>query len=114
MKKFIILLRDEGRFEQLSPSDVQATIQKYSRWAQKLREEDRLIDADGLADSCRILRPNGSGVHASDGPYAETKEMIGGYYVFKARDMEEATEICRECPTLDYGGSVELRQVMDY
>jgi hypothetical protein len=47
----------------------------------------------------------------ADGPYAEAKDLVGGYTVLAAKDLEEATEIARGCPFLDVGGTVELRSV---
>ena len=48
----------------------------------------------------------------SDGPYAESKDMVGGYTVLTAEDLDEATEIARGCPFLDVGGTVEIRPVI--
>jgi hypothetical protein len=113
MKKFILLIRSEDKFAQLSPADIQSTIGKYRSWAQKMREEGRLIDAEGLKDGGKVLTGSAGGI-ITDGPFPETKEMVGGYYVFTADSMEQAEQIARDCPALSYGGSVELRQSMDY
>jgi len=114
MKKFILLIRGEDKWEQLSPAEAQAAVEKYSAWAKKLREEGRLVDAEGLAPEARHLVPHEGQIVVSDGPFTETKEIVGGYYVFTAKDLDEATEICRACPSLEYGGNVEIRPVMDY
>jgi hypothetical protein len=111
MKKFVLLIKGEDRWAQLSPAEMQETVQKYSAWAAKLRSESRLVDAEGLSrDGCVLV----GGDVITDGPFPETKEMIGGYYIYQASDLEEATHIARECPALAYGGKIELRQVMDY
>jgi len=112
--KFLLLIRDEEKFEQLSPAEMQSVIEKYSAWAKKLREEGRLVDAEGLAPDSRILRKSGDEVVVSDGPYAESKEMIGGYYVFTAESFDEAVGMAKECPTMLYGGTIELRCEMEY
>lgn len=114
MKKFVLLIRGEDKFEALSPAEMQAVIGRYMAWAQRLREEGRLVDSEGLAPDSRLLRGEGGKILVTDGPYAETKDMIGGYYVFRAEDFDEAVEIAKACPALDYGGNVELRTEMDY
>jgi hypothetical protein len=111
MKKFILLIKGEDRWAELSPAEMQATVQKYSAWAAKLRSENGLVDAEGLSrEGCVMV----GGDVITDGPFPETKEMIGGYYIFHAADLNEAAEVAKECPALCYGGKVELRQVMDY
>ncbi|MEZ0324884.1 MAG: YciI family protein [Fimbriimonas sp.] len=111
MKKFILLIKGEDRWAQLSPAQMQETIQRYSAWAGKLRAENRLVDAEGLSSEGKVLV---GGDVITDGPFPETKEMVGGYYIFTAADLAEAETLARECPALAYGGRVELRQAMDY
>jgi hypothetical protein len=53
---------------------------------------------------------NGNSV--TDGPYTEGKEVVGGYFVITARDLNEAVNISKECPGLEVGGSVQVRQIM--
>jgi hypothetical protein len=50
----------------------------------------------------------------TDGPYAEGKEIAGGYFVVLAKSLDEATKIAKECPDYDYNGSVEVREVMKF
>jgi len=111
MKKFILLIRGEDKWSELSPAEQQAAIEKYTAWAGRLRSEGRLVDADGLDPDGRVLK--GGGV-VIDGPFAEIKEVVGGYYVYHAADWDEAVTIAQDCPTLEYGGQMELRKVMDY
>ena len=47
----------------------------------------------------------------TDGPYSETKEVVGGYFTIEARDYEAALAECRDCPHLEYGGTIEVREV---
>ena len=50
-------------------------------------------------------------VRVVDGPYAEAKEVVGGYFLIEAADYDEAVEISKGCPHLKYGGRIELRQI---
>jgi hypothetical protein len=111
--KFLLMIRGEERWAQLSPAEMQATIEKYKAWAGKLHAEGRLVDAEGLTREGVLFRPEGDRLHVIDGPFAETKELVGGYYAYTAASLAEATEIANECPALGYGAEVELRAVME-
>jgi hypothetical protein len=111
--KFILLIRGEDRFATLSPAEMQATIQRYSDWAKQLRAEGRLVDSEGLDAGGRILVGSGDGV-VTDGPFPETKELVGGYYIYNADSLDHAIEIGKQCPALAYGGAIEIRPIADY
>jgi hypothetical protein len=70
------------------------------------------VDSKRLApDAGRVLRSNGKKPSVSDGPYSETKEVLGGYYTIEAADYDAAVKLALEHPHLEYGGTIELRQV---
>lgn len=110
--KFVLLIRGFGAWEKLSPAEMQATLELYGAFSRRLREEGRFVDAEALENTGVIVTAKNGAL--TDGPFVETKEMIGGYYVFTARDLDEAVAIGRNCPALTYGDSIEVRQVMDY
>jgi hypothetical protein len=62
-------------------------------------------------DAGQVLRPNGGQPRATDGPYSETKEILGGYYTIEAASYDEAVQRALTLPHLDYGGTVEVRHV---
>lgn len=109
--KFVILIKGEDKWAELSPAQMQEGLQKYQAFAARLREEGRYVDAEGL--DAKIVSIGSDGV-VTDGPFAETKELVGGYYVFTAANWEEATAIAKDCPALQYGGAIELRAQMSY
>lgn len=111
-QKFILLIRGYGAWEKLSPAEMQATLKLYGAFSQRLKAEGRLVDAEPL-DLVGVVITAENGV-LTDGPFVETKEMIGGYYAYWAKDLEEAVAIGRDCPALTYGDSIEIRPVMDY
>jgi len=112
MPKFIVLIRSEDKWDALSPAEMQETIQKYMAWNRKLREEGRVVDAEPLEKGGRVL--SGEGGVITDGPFLETKEMIGGYFIYTAADLDEAAALARDCPALGYGGSLDVRPIADY
>lgn len=114
MKQYILIIKSSGQNYKPSPEEIQAHIQKYTDWSQKLRDQGLYVTADGLSDEVRILEAPDKPAKTFDSPYTETKEMIGGYFVFKANDFAHAEQIARECPGLQKGEHVELREQMDY
>jgi hypothetical protein len=113
MPQYMLLLRDAGSFPaDLSPEEIQAIIQRYIGWRNKVAAGGRRITGHKLKDrEGRLLRGGAGSPVATDGPYAEAKEVIGGLFAIKADDYEKAVEIARECPHLKYGGRIELREI---
>ena len=111
MSQFMLLIRNGDEPSQLSPEEIQQAIQRFSAWARKLREQGRLVAAEKLKDNEGLLLSTRNGQIVVDGPFAETKETIGGYFLIEAGNLEQAIEITKECPALDNGGKVELREV---
>jgi hypothetical protein len=112
MAQFMLLLYDtpEGRahFAQMSPEENQKAIEKYMAWTKKpfTRDSKRL----GM-DAGKVIRSNGGQPSTTDGPYSETKEVLGGYYTIEAANYEEAIQLTMDHPHLEHGGTIEVRQV---
>lgn len=86
---------------------MQAVIEPYTAWATRLAAEGRMKGSNKLQDgTARQLTKLG----VIDGPFPETKEIIGGYFVIEAADYDEAVELAKSCPHLDFG-RIEIRQV---
>jgi hypothetical protein len=93
---------------------MQAIVQEYIAWAGKLRSEGRMLGGDELSSEARMLRGAKGQITVTDGPFAETKETIGGYFLIEANDEAHAVEIAKQCPGLKRDGAVELRQVVEH
>ena len=113
MPKFTLLLHDAPEtFATMSPEQMQQVIQKYVNWGDRLRDAGVMLDGQKLADEPgRVMRARGGQVRVTDGPYSETKEVLGGYYTIQADDYDKAIEIARDCPQLEYGGAIEVREI---
>lgn len=113
MAKYMLLLHDDpATFAAMSPEEMQKVIEKYVAWGTKLRESGFMLAGDKLTDEPgRVLRNKNGQVRVTDGPYSETKEVLGGYYLIEAASYDEAVERARDCPHLGYGGTIEVRQV---
>ena len=109
MNEFVFLYRGgEGRPE--SPELGQQVMQKWMAWFKALAEKGHVVDrGQPLERNGKIVAP---GRVVTDGPFAETKDLVGGYTLIKARDVAEAAELAKGCPILERGGRVEVRPVM--
>jgi hypothetical protein len=108
MPQFAFLFHD-GDWSHLSPDEMQAVVQQYIVWVGKLRENGYFVDGNKLADTGRLVRLHNGAI--TDGPYAETKETIGGYFIIETETLEQAVELAKECPSFPHGGAVEVRPV---
>lgn len=111
MPKYLLLLRGPAEpLKDLSPDEIQAIIQKYNTWYEKLKKNGHFVGAEKLNKSGRVLRGSGAGMKVKDGPYIESKEIIGGFFIIEAKSYEEALELTQDCPRLERG-AVEVRQI---
>lgn len=113
MSQYMLLIRGDDSPE-LSPAEMQSIVQEYVAWAGRLRTENQLVDANELAAGGKIVRGTGSASRVTDGPFTESKEVVGGYFLIQAESEEEATRIAAACPGLRRGGAVEVRTIVDH
>ena len=111
MPDFMLLFRG-GEAESKSPEEMQKIVEKYIAWVRELRTQGKYKAGDELQPNGRIV----SSVRGTivDGPFVETKEAVGGYFLIEAADYNEAVVIAKASPNIANGGSVEIRQVSDY
>lgn len=106
MSEFTFLYR--GRDFNASPEQMQKTMEKWRAWFKQLGEDGHLKDIGHPLDNAgKVLR----GKSMTDGPFAEAKDVVGGFTIIQARDLEHASELARKCPILEVGGSVEVRPI---
>ena len=97
------------------PNDLKAHIAFMIQFATNLSEAGELVAAEGLAPPAmaRVVHMDkGRGPEVTDGPFAETKEQLGGYHLVECRDLDEALCIAARIPTLSAGGAIEVRPFM--
>jgi hypothetical protein len=92
-----------------SPEAMQAHMQKWMAWMKELSAKGHFKGGEPLETSGKVLRGRNKSV--TDGPYAEAKDVVGGYLVVQAKDLDAATELSRGCPIFETNGSVEVRQI---
>lgn len=111
MEKYMFIFIG-GDPSHLSPDAQQAHMQKWFAWVEKLGQEKKYVAGEALLPGGKTIR--GSKKTVTDGPYAEGKEIVGGFFVVEAKDLNEAVEMAKACPDYDLGGIVEVREVMKF
>ncbi len=113
MPSYVLLLNEPANSggEPPSAEQIQATIARYRAWRESLG--DRIRAGEKLTnEGGREVRRVDGAIQVTDGPYAEVKEALHGFFVLEADSYEHAAQLCEDCPHLDFGGIV-LREVDD-
>jgi hypothetical protein len=109
---YMLLFRGTQWDKNLSAEELQNVMSQWTAWFERLVEQGKIKSAHPLMDEGRIVTWK-KGQTVADGPFAESKEAIGGYFLLQISDLEEALEIAKECPSLKYGVSVEVRPIAE-
>ena len=110
MKEFLMLFRMVPMAEQPSPEQMQASMKLWQDWLGGIAAQNKLANAGNrLGFEGKVMKATNAVV---DGPYAEIKEILGGYSIVKAASLNEATALANNCPILQVGGSVEIRPIV--
>lgn len=99
----------EVAFAQQSPEEIQAEIQKWNNWIGGIAAQGKMVGTDALMPMGKIMSKNGQVV--TDGPYTEGKEIVGGYTIVTAANIDEAVELAKGCPIFESDGTVEVRPI---
>jgi hypothetical protein len=107
MPQYVLVLRDTGFPEGMSADEIQRVIERYGEWMARVKAVtgQKLRDSEG-----RVMQKNGKGVSVTDGPYAESREVVGGFIMIDAPDYDAAVRMSHDCPHLEFG-SIEVREV---
>ena len=114
MKYLLFCCTEEKRLETMSKSEFDALMEETSAYCEALRNSGHLIAAEPLepVQMAMTVRVRNGRVSVSDGPFAETKEQIGGFFLINARDLNEAIQVASRFPSARLG-SLEVRPVME-
>ena len=109
MSQYLLLLHaDPSGWQKVSPEEMQKAVEKYMAWTKK----PFTVNSQRLTpDPGRVIRSNGGKPRATDGPYSETKEVLGGFYLIEAANYDEAVKRAMDHPHLEYGGTIEVREL---
>jgi hypothetical protein len=102
----LLLYHDPTGWTKLSPQEMQTALEKYIAWAQKATSGGYLRGSHRLGEDVgKVMR----GTRVTDGPYSETKEVLGGYFLIDAANYDQAVERAKDHPSIEYGGTIEVR-----
>ena len=108
MANFLYVFRG-GMGVGTSPQQMQEQMQKWGAWIQQLSKTGNFKAGEPLEAEGKVIK--GRKKVVTDGPYAEAKDLVGGYLLISAKNLDEAVELSRGCPIFDSEGSVEVRPI---
>jgi hypothetical protein len=111
----LIILGDESQFASLSDEERAANGARWADYTQELVDSGTFVSGEGLQSvtTATTLRVENGERVLTDGPFAETKEQIGGFYVIECKDLDEAIDWAAKLPHAEHG-TTEIRPVMEY
>jgi hypothetical protein len=109
MNEFMFLFRGGATPAGSSPEVIQQVMGKWMKWMEDLAKTGKYVGGQPLQGGGMVI--TGSKMVRTDGPFAEGKEIVGGYVIVKAADLGEAVLLSKECPVYEYEGSVEVRAI---
>jgi len=110
--EYLLLFRGKAWWNGLSPEELQKVMDQVKDWLEHLAESGKLKAAQPLMREGAVISGR-NGRMVADGPFAESKEVIGGYALVRVNSLDEAIAIARNCPTLRFEMEVEVRPVGD-
>ena len=109
---YMLIFRGTDWHKGLSPEKMQEVAGEWMGWFKRLTDQGTATAGNPLEAAGKVVSGKGGRVVA-DGPFAEAKEAIGGYFLLNVSTLDEAVAIAKECPGLPYGAKVEVRPVME-
>jgi hypothetical protein len=113
MQYLLMCCFDEKKWEQIPESQRDGIMKEYGEWIQSTGKTGQYLAGAKLKStaSATTLRAKNGKAAIVDGPYAETKEQLGGYHLIECKDLDEAIAIANRIPTLRVGGTIEVRPI---
>jgi len=109
MPNYLYVFR--GGMPPASPQQMQQQMQKWADWIQQLTKSGNFKAGEPLERGGKVL--SGKKKLVTDGPYAEAKDLVGGYLLVGAKSIDDAVELARGCPVFEMDGSVEVRAIQE-
>ena len=108
----MLLFRGTDWSNELSPEQIQKVAADWMAWFEQLTNQGKVVSGHPLMNEGKIVSGK-KGRTIADGPFAESKEAIGGYFYLRDTDWDEAIAIAQQCPGLEFGAQVEVRPVAE-
>src|SRR5215211_7426573 len=113
--QYLVLIYSEEPTGAPDPAQIGAVMEEYNAYSQMLRDRGAFVSGEALqpTQTATTVRVRDGQTMTTDGPFAETKEALGGFYLVEAADLDEALAFAAACPAAQYG-SVEVRPILDF
>ena len=114
MKYLLLIYENEGSFASLSEADQGKIFGEYMEYSRRIKKDGNYIGGEALEPvaTATTVRVKDGKTLTTDGPFAETREQLGGFYLVEAKDLDEATAIAARIPSVRFG-CVEVRPIME-
>ena len=115
MRYLLLIYQEEAAHAQLSQEQLGAEYEAYNAFGTEVQKRGVFLNGEALMpiSSATTVRVRNGKTLTVDGPFAETKEQLGGYYLLKCRDLDEAIEFAAKIPAAP-DGSIEIRPIMEF
>ena len=115
MKYVCLIYSEEKMWPKMSKSETDTIMAEYNQFTESIRSSGHYVAGEALqgTPTATSLRSRSGKLSTTDGPFAETKEQLGGFYLIEAKDLNEATRIAGRIPGVKYG-TIEVRPVVDF
>jgi hypothetical protein len=115
MKYLCLIYEDEKNWEKMPKEQADSVMGEYFAFTDGIRQSGHYVAGDALhpTATATTVRVRNGKISTTDGPFAETKEQLGGYYLIEARDLNDAIQVASKIPSARYG-SIEIRPVVDF
>jgi hypothetical protein len=115
MKYLCLIYENEKSWENASPAEGEAIMNEYFTFTADIQKNGKYIAGEALqpTQTATTVRVRNGKVSTTDGPFAETKEQLGGFYLIEAKDLNDAIQVAAKIPAVR-SGSIEVRPVVDF
>ncbi len=114
MKYLCLIYEDETMWPKMSKEEYGKAMGEYGAFTRDITESGHFLGGNALqpTSSATTVRVRNGKTLTTDGPFAETKEQLGGYYLIEAKDLNDAIQVAARIPSARLGGAIEVRPIM--
>ncbi|PYP38296.1 MAG: hypothetical protein DMD48_09935 [Gemmatimonadetes bacterium] len=115
MRYLCLIYEDEKAWQKLSEAEMQKGMAEYNAFTDNIKKNGNYVGGEALqpTTTAKSVRVRNGKISATDGPYVETKEQLGGYYLINAKDLSDAVQVASRIPGAKHG-TVEVRPIMEF
>jgi hypothetical protein len=115
MRYLCLIYEDEKWWERATEADMQKGMAEYGAFTENIKKNGNYVGGEALqpTKTAKSVRVRNGKISTTDGPYVETKEQLGGYYLITAKDLNDAVQVASRIPGAK-NGTVEVRPIMEF